>query len=531
MKDWSVKKKFTVLLSALVVLVVFNVIGMIEIAKTGYFTFLERQHLVGIETVNLNIERLKRAPDDADFSEILDKRSNDYRLQGMSQGFRFANEQAELCLDAVMAVEVLLFRLLGFGEAIDICKQDITANANALRLVKRLQDGAISKEKFLSDIEPVLNKLEGHSVRFAALIPEIRDFMVNLIITMIVLMSIGLIVAFAIMLKGLQKNLTRLTSDIVDVEQSNNLNYNVSDLGHDDVGIVATSFKSLLGKFASIVSNISTSNTTIHSESSKLKVLAEESNESIEQQFKMTQKVSEAVERMTVAIEEVGASIERVASDVNEVDGAAADGHQVIGATITALKDLGDEISKAALVVDKLATSGEQVSNVLEVITQIADQTNLLALNAAIEAARAGEHGRGFAVVSDEVRTLANRTQESTEEINTIIADFKQGSEAAVTAMRKSEQQAQETIKMADGAGNSLNIIAGLSQKITEHTQQVYHTSEQQGLALEDINQSIDSLGSSAEQAKSVANKTQDAANVLGENVDSMSAIVSVFKV
>lgn len=531
MNNWSVKKKFTVLLSALVVLVLFNIVGMVEIAKTGYFTFLERQHLVGLETVNANIKKLESLPEGDDFSNILSTTSQDYHEQGMTQGFQFTNQQAKACLDAVIGVEVLLFRLLGFGEAIDICHDDIEVNTQGLTLIKQLKDGRITKEQFLSRIKPIQRKLKGYSARFAELIPEIREFMVTLIITMIVILSVALVGSFAYLLKVLHDNLANLSKDIAEVEQSNNLSYEVSDLGEDDVGIVAKSFKSLLGKFAAIIRDISCSNQTVQSESAKLQCLADESNASVERQFNMTQQVSEAVDKMISAIENVGSSIERVADDVDEVNSAAENGHTVINSTISSLRNLGEEISKAAHVVDELATSGEQVSNVLEVITQIADQTNLLALNAAIEAARAGEHGRGFAVVSDEVRTLANRTQESTQEINTIISAFKQGSEAAVLAMRRSEEQAQETIKMADGAGSSLTTIAGLSSKINEDTSLVSAASQEQGIALNGIHENISSLSASAEEAKIVAHKTQDAAKVLGDNVNSMNAIVGEFNI
>jgi methyl-accepting chemotaxis protein len=248
------------------------------------------------------------------------------------------------------------------------------------------------------------------------------------------------------------------------------------------------------------------------------------------EQFEMSSQVSTAIEHMTQAIQEVAENITKVAKEVGDVDQSAREGQGVVTTTIDDLNGLGADVSAAAEVVDQLATSGEKVGNVLAVITQIADQTNLLALNAAIEAARAGEHGRGFAVVSDEVRTLANKTQESTQEISAIISDFKTGSEAAVAAMKRSQTKAEETIKNADGAINSLNAIAGLSSQITDHANQVAVAAEEQTQVLEGINQNVSVLASSAEKAKDIAVQTHETSLVVSSNVDSMSDMVSAFK-
>ena len=279
-----------------------------------------------------------------------------------------------------------------------------------------------------------------------------------------------------------------------------------------------------------IIRQIITSNAELSLESNTLKKLAETSNISVAEQFEMSEQVSSAIEHMTYAIQEVAENINKVAKEVGDVDESANKGQKIVNMTINDLNRLGSDVSAATNVVDQLATSGEKVGNVLAVIAQIADQTNLLALNAAIEAARAGEHGRGFAVVSDEVRNLANKTQESTQEISVIIADFKSGSEAAVAAMKRSQEQAESTIKNADGAVFSLNSIVNLSSKISDHASQVAVAAEQQTKVLEGINKNVSTLMSSAENAKNISIQTHETSLVVSRSVSSMNDMVSSFK-
>jgi methyl-accepting chemotaxis protein len=279
------------------------------------------------------------------------------------------------------------------------------------------------------------------------------------------------------------------------------------------------------------VRGIQNSNNTLNSESEKLKELAEQANTSVNNQFQKTEEVSISVEQMTSASEEVSSNITKVANDINNINDSAKEGQNVLYSTINKLEELGGNISDAARVVDKLATSGEQVSSVLNVIMKIADQTNLLALNAAIEAARAGEHGRGFAVVSDEVRSLANHTQQSAQEIGTIISEFKSGSEEAVAAMQHSENQAKHTIDSANGAKEALNAITELSSNITTHAHHVSGAVEEQTQSLSDINDNISKLRISAEQTKEIAEQTHSASLVLSNSVDDMKRCASVFKV
>lgn len=513
-------------------LIIINIISMFEIAKTGYFTFLEREHIVGVESIQLNIDRISK-PNQSfnDIKNYIDRESTNFRQQGMLQGLSVTNKQAELCLGAINFAEDILFRILGFGEAIDVCLEAIDTNKQLKTLTLSFQRNNLTSDEFLSQVKAPFIRLNHHSERFSVLIPEIRTFIVNLIVTMTIVLSLSLITAFILTLKSIQNNLKTLRIDIREVEKNNQLNYTVRITKDDEIGEVGKSFKNLLQKFKDIIVQLSLSNNSLSDESSKLKILAQQSNTSVNEQFEMTHQVSNAIEQMTVAIDEVASNINQVASNVNNVNQSAEKGQEVVGFAIVKLKDLVSEMSNATEVVHDLAESSEQVSKVLEVITQIAEQTNLLALNAAIEAARAGEHGRGFAVVADEVRTLANRTQESTKEIGEIINQLRDSSENAVSAMAKSQQQAEDTMNTAEGAGKTLNEITELSKHITDYTGQVAVAAEEQTQVLKNINSNVNVLSQSADTAKDIAEKTHQSALILGENVDSMTNVVSAFKV
>ena len=530
MQNWSIQKKITVLLTGLVMLILTNIIGMLEIAKTGYFTYLEREHLVAVETIKRGINKLSVQVSKEEIHRIIDNDNSKQSKQGILQGITHSKLQAEYCLDSVNSAEIVLFRILGFGEAIDICSNDIIKNEALIALTKKLKSNSLSIDNYLIEASPIIDKLTFHSERFAILIPEIRAFMVTTIITVSLIFSILLVLAFLLILSQVRISLKRLCRDMEIVENENKLNHSIIINSKDEIGHVGQSFSNLLLKFTSIIGNIQDSNTTLEKESQKLKVQAKQSNDSAEKQFEISEKVSEAIEHMSIAIREVASNINQVATNVDDVNKSAQKGQTGVSTAVDELGNLIEDVSIASNAVDKLAESGEQVARVLDVIVQIADQTNLLALNAAIEAARAGEHGRGFAVVSDEVRTLANRTQQSTKEINQIIENFKTVSEDAVIAMKKSQTQAEETMITANEAGETLHEIVEFSQQITEYANQVAVAAEEQNQVITSINENVSTLGESAKNAKEVAAQTNQAASTLGENVETMNKVVCVFK-
>ena len=212
-------------------------------------------------------------------------------------------------------------------------------------------------------------------------------------------------------------------------------------------------------------------------------------------------------------------------------DTRAKEGEQVVEKTVSSIQNLATGVIEASSTVAELEQDSQQIGKILEVIQSIAEQTNLLALNAAIEAARAGEQGRGFAVVADEVRTLASRTQDSTEEIRGMIDKLQQGALRTVEVMHRSRQYSDNSVNCAELAGNALSSITCSVAQISDMNTQIATAAEQQSSVAEEINTNLVSVHQG--MAESVVGAEQMNANaiVLAKTADELAALVAEFKV
>ena len=234
---------------------------------------------------------------------------------------------------------------------------------------------------------------------------------------------------------------------------------------------------------------------------------------------------------MTATVQEVASHAAHAAEAATSARDEAQGGQRVVSANIDAIQRLADEVMQTAELINRLAEDSNAIGTVLDVIRGIAEQTNLLALNAAIEAARAGEQGRGFAVVADEVRTLAQRTQESTSEIQDMIERLQAGARNAVEAMEKGRAGAESSVRQAVTAGESLQAINQAVAAISDMNLQIATAAEEQSAVAEEINRNITTINMVADETAVGAEQTAEASQELARLAMNLQRIVSQFRV
>jgi methyl-accepting chemotaxis protein len=258
--------------------------------------------------------------------------------------------------------------------------------------------------------------------------------------------------------------------------------------------------------------------------------VTERTGVSVSRQRSETDQVATAMTQMSATVDQVAQNADETATTAATTSEEAQGGKVVMDATILAINSLAGEVDTAGHVIAQLEKESNDITMVLEVIRNIAEQTNLLALNAAIEAARAGEQGRGFAVVADEVRTLAERTQQSTLEIQKMIESLQNGTKGAVDVMMKGKQQADTSVTQAEKAGESLDRIIGSVNRISEMSLQIAQAAQQHSQVSGEINHSVLNINEATARTADETKEVEQASLQLSEISRKLSNIVGQFR-
>ncbi len=354
----------------------------------------------------------------------------------------------------------------------------------------------------------------------------------TLVGTMLVFgLVLGVVIAWGILkmiIAPLQAALDAM-ADIVGGE--GDLTRRLDDSSRDEIGKLANGFNMFASMVHHIIKEITGYTEQLAHSADRLTVVTEETSRGADRQQLQTDEVVAAVNELAATGQEVARNTTEAADAAQNAEHASTEGRAVVGKTIDAIDSLATEVEQAGEVINRLEADSEAIGGVLDVIRGIAEQTNLLALNAAIEAARAGEQGRGFAVVADEVRTLASRTQESTAEIQTMIERLQSGSQEAVKVMGKSKKDADMTVEQAAKAGASLQAISEAVTVINQMNIQIATAAEEQNAVAENINHSVVNISEITEQTAAGAQQTASASSELNELAEHLSGIVKQFKV
>ncbi|WWY00788.1 methyl-accepting chemotaxis protein [Pseudomonas tolaasii] len=299
----------------------------------------------------------------------------------------------------------------------------------------------------------------------------------------------------------------------------------------DELGELGQVFNGTVAKIHDLIERVGHTVTQVELQAGQVETVSAHSNQAVSGQRSQIEQVATAMNQMSSTAQEVARSAAAAVSSAHSVNDETLSGRGLVQSQQGSIARLASEIDESVRVINQLATDSQSISTVLEVIKSIAEQTNLLALNAAIEAARAGEQGRGFAVVADEVRTLARRTQHSTEEIEQMISRLHGGVEAAVKAMGTSHAMASGTVGQSEKVQQALENILGAVGMIVDQNQQIAAAVEQQTAVAHDIDQNIVEINRAGEHAAQGANQTEAASRQLSMQVIELKQLIGAFRV
>lgn len=352
------------------------------------------------------------------------------------------------------------------------------------------------------------------------------------IIVINVMIMIVVVVLFSYFIGRSILTPTRLAAEMMkDISQGEgDLTRTLNENGNDEISQLSRSFNLFVSKIRESLVLVAKSANDVNEHAHAVDDSSKTSQSFIELQNDSSTQVAAAMEQMTHQIHDVSRNAEAAEQAANDAASNASTGKNVVSKTITAIETLSSNIETVSKVTADLAQESNNIGSVLDVIRSIAEQTNLLALNAAIEAARAGEHGRGFAVVADEVRTLASRTGKSTDEIQAMIAKLQEGAKAAVEAVKSSQEISISTVEQASSANESLDEIDRLVSVITDMNGQIARATEQQTSAADEVNLRINDLSQSTEQSLGNTKDLTRASDKLKQSSVELSSVVSRFK-
>ena len=520
------------------------------VATLGFLVFL----LVVINSGNRNIDRLN-AIKNVDFPVLELAQSNIVMLERMNELMTNAastGEQDMLDNAKQMAkmVETNLEQQKELlpNKASDISNIQSTLNEFAtisFKLTQDMIDGTMdfskiaqvaeNKKRLLDQLTESLKafNVSSHEVFSETVVGAIETEKNNLKLGIIIGVTVALTVAISFsIIMVITGGLDKIVSSLKDIAQGEgDLTRRIDHKGKDELATLVTWFNVFVEKLQGTIGDVVNVITPLSNASNELSSLSTETAVISSEQRESSEFISSAMEDMLVSVSDESDkanSAARTSTDANE---DAKEGLVVVNSTVSSINALASEVERAAEVIIKLESDTESVAGILDVIKGIAEQTNLLALNAAIEAARAGEQGRGFAVVADEVRTLASRTQESTLEIQNVIEQLQTAARPAVTVMEQGKQQAQNSVEQAGETGASLESITTKVASITENSLEIAESVEHQKAFAVSIKEKAETMRDASQLADQNTSKVSDLSGSLKGFADQLSAVATQFKV
>ncbi|MCP9338070.1 HAMP domain-containing methyl-accepting chemotaxis protein [Stutzerimonas xanthomarina] len=401
-------------------------------------------------------------------------------------------------------------------------------------LVKKLPPIVASQQQAHQDMEAIFARLYEHAQSIISSQTQKRandaqTKKVQVIGITLAAIALGILIGWLIV-----RQITQPLNQAVQIAErigAGDMTGQAPEPRHDEFGQLLQALGKTRGNLQSLIGHIGGITAQLAAASEELSAVTEQTSAGVSSQRQETDQVATAMHQMTATVQEVARNAEEASSAAQRADQQAVKGNTVVQRALSQIDRLSNEVTLSAEAMTQLNQETDGISTVLTVINGIAEQTNLLALNAAIEAARAGEAGRGFAVVADEVRGLAQRTQQSTAQIEALIANLQKGARTASGMMDSSSTLARDTVTLAREAGTELQAITETVSVIQAMNQQIATAAEQQSSVAEEINRSVLSVRDVAEQSAEAARETASSTARLAQLGGELQTLVGRFKI
>jgi len=416
--------------------------------------------------------------------------------------------------------------------AFSLSKEMVDGTADFSTLGQRSQEMSAK----LTSLQDKLNKFQAERYKsFTQAFESVNDEAESTSSTGVIVGVITIIALFAVAIpvaKTISSNLTDLIDSMKDIAQENgDLTVRLTTTSKDEMGDLVFWFNSFIEKLQGVIKNVVDTALPLADTANSISRLSNSNIDSFKRQSDSVMQSRQSVEEMSQSVAEITTNAADAADAAKNANSEAEKGKLVVEQTVNGIRDLAENVKEASDAINQLQEDTHRVNLVLEVIRGIADQTNLLALNAAIEAARAGEQGRGFAVVADEVRNLASRTQVSTEEVSQMLGQLQSGSEKAVAMMDSSRASVEESVKNANEAGDSLLAITNTVNTIADMNGAIAVATEEQHQVSGLMVGHVEDIQACADEASTASNEVAGVSEQLTNLASELEAVARQFKV